>query len=816
MYFDLITNYLKAAKNHGYKHLSSSLLNTLGLAFGFLACILIMLFVRDELSFDKWLADNERLYKLEVVYTPPGRDEIAFARTPYPAIDALKVYFPGAFQEATRILAKDVVVSKDSSGLREEFHFVDGDFLKIFGLELLEGEGERLASRPDGILLSKSAALKYFGEDGAVGRSLTIDNDSVYVVLGVFSDTPQNSHFRPSFVAQLPNHGFTDPQKFNSWRQIYVHTYFKVRGAADVQAISDGLASFVDTEIPADNDWVPSERMRLELLPLTDIHLHSKSRLQLSSDLGDRAVVDTFILVAVLILLVSVVNFSSISLSQSMLRSKEISVRKVVGASSRDIATQFMLESLLISLLAMLLAMLGTYLVLPYYNEYLQKSLELGLAGNGLVFAWLAAGALAIGLLAGAYPAFVLSLFTPGKALRAASRTVAFARSATVVLQFSLAAGLMIATAVIYLQTNYASKFDAGFDKENKLQIAIPSNATFSAESFAQRALAINGVSRVGMSDDSLPSRNNRNITLQIPGAKDNELLVAERVAVDFDYFAVYEVPALSGRLFTADMASDQLALGEPDAAVNAGVVVNRKFVVTAGYASPDQAVGKTVTTEIDGRHVNATIVGVINDMHTRSTHFAIAPTMYFLEDRERLDYISLDVEPAFLGGVGNAVDTLWLELEPSTPIEKSLVARDFADLYRVEIKKANLFALFALLAGFMSCLGLYSLAAFTLERRMAEIALRKVLGATKPGLVGLMLKQFLIPVAIAIAIALPASLIFLTDWLKAFEYRVGLLDNAHVIAACVVVTVVIAILTVLNRTLDAASRRPAGVLKND
>ncbi len=813
---DLIKSYLTASWNHGAKHLSSTLLKTFGLAFGYLAAVLILLFVRDELAYDKWLPDSDRLYKLEVVYTPPGRDEIPFARTPYPALDALANHFPGAFESTTRVLAREVVVRKNSAGIKENFHYVDGDFLGIFALRLEEGEGGDLGSRPDGILLSRSAALKYFGEGNAVGKTLTVNEETVHVVLGVYADTPENSHFRPDFVAQLPSHGFANPEKFNSWRQIYVHSYFKVSNVSDIQKIRDNLKAFVDAKVPADNDWVPSQRMRLEVLPLTSIHLHSKSRLQLSAEVGDSAVVNTFLLVGVMILSVSLVNFSSLSLSQSMLRAREISVRKIVGATRRDITIQFLLESVLISLTAMVIAVVVANLVLPYFNEYVQKDLQLGLAANVGLFAGLATTAIAVGLVAGAYPAFVMSSFAPGKALRAANRSGGLGRNVAVFLQFSLAAVLMIATAVIYLQTNYASQIDAGFDKEYKLQLAIPPSASVQSETLAQRALSIRGVKLVGMSDDALPAENNKNITLQIPGAKDTELLVVEKVSVDHDFFAVYGVRPLSGRLFSESMAADQLVLDEKDGPINSGVVVNSKFVLKAGYSTPDQAIGKSVTATINDKLVTATIVGVVNDMHTRSVHFPVAPTMFFLEDRSALGYMSLQVEPEALSSVATALDSLWFELEPAIPIERSLVSRAFADLYRAEIKKANLFALFALLAVFMACLGLYSLAAFTLERRMAEIALRKVLGATRDSLVILMLKQFLLPALIAVAVALPLVLLFLSNWLKTFEYRVSLLANVHIIIACVLLIVLIASLTALNKVLEAVSRRPAEILNNE
>ncbi len=808
----MFKNYITTAWRNLSRNKLYTFINIGGLAFGLAAVILIGLFVQDELNYDKWIPEAERIYKLETTFNIPGREPLGMAMTQGAAAPALANHFPG-IEEAVRIMADNgITVKRDDQSFTENVFYVDDNFFRVFDLPMVAGNREEVLSKNTAVIISEDMAKKYFGGNDALGKTLIIGDDITYDVVGIFQNIPENTHFDIDFVALL------DPGRvLESWVYVNnIHTYIKLRPGVTEADIEAGLPDFVAQNavtpqpIPGLEDL--TKVIEFNLIAVPDIHLHADKQGNLKPT-GDYQMTMIFAGIAGLVLVIGAINFMNLATAQAMKRAREVSVRKVMGASRGQLIGQFLGEAFLTTLIALGLAAGLAELALPFYNEFLDKQLTMDYFSDPALSLGMLTIAALVALLGGAYPAFFLSNFRPLTVLRANQSSQSGApwlRNALVVLQFAISIGLIAVTAVIYGQTIYARSFDAGFDKDHKLTvIAAGPGMGELRRTLVTEFTNLPGVAGVTTATDTLP-RGSLNVgPITIPGVNAGEPLMIERMTVATNFFQLYGVQPLAGRLFSEDFRSDYENLPENESQVSTrGMIVNERFLKKAGYATSEDAIGKVVSTQNNTRTVMVTIVGVVPDLYTRSVRDPLAAMTFFVNE-DPMFAMTLDIRSADLPATLAAIDRVWANVVPEQPIQRSFVDEGFDALYVAEEERARMFAGFSLFAVLVACLGLYGLAAFTAERRTMEIGVRKVMGAGVFDIVKLLNWQFLKPVLVASVIGNAAVLPMMADWLSGFRYRIDLVENAYLFVVAAAIALMIAWATVAGHAYRAARTNP-------
>ncbi len=795
----MLRNYFTTAIRNLLQHRLHSAINIGGLALGLAACLLILLFVRDELSYDRWLPNVDRIAKLEITFNVPGREPLAFSQTPGPAKAALEKDFASDVERAVRMLQIEQPMRAGDRQFADTITYVDPGFFHVFDVPALKGEREAALASNDRLLLSERMAAKYFGEASPIGRTITVDNELDFIVVGVLRDLPSNTHLDFEFIALFDEQRWVDsPDVAQEWTSANVHTYILLRSTDAFERVESELVRFSDRNVslklPGFEKARPSDFFVFNLMPLLDIHLHATKQGYFKPG-GDIAAVIAFTAIAGMILLIACINFVNLATARSMKRAREVAMRKVVGATRGHLVVQHLGEAVLTAVIALVIAIALVELALRPYNAFLKKQLSLDLLGDPFLLA-VAAGLVAVvGVLGGLYPAIYLSRFRPAHVLKAnqsaASGSPRF-RNVLVVFQFAISIALIVCTGVVYGQTVYARNIELGFDSHHKLIIEelgdVPSRVVIGT--LEKEISALPGVRGAAFSSDTPPLESTSMSLLFRTAVPDNNRLVIERLAVDHDFFGVYQVRPLAGRLFSREFPSDVRGAPEdPAREATESIVVNQTFLSKLGVSRPQDAVGMTLWDAIDptagGRMARATIIGVVPDTHMRSVRMEIPPLVYYVLPEEsvqdpepafsRLDHLTIDVEPGRLREVHAAVTGVWQRLIPGVPIRTAFVDEDIAALYDAEEQRSQTLAAFAVFAVLIACLGLFGLASFAAERRTKEIGLRKVMGASVRDIVRLLVWQFSKPVLVANLIAWPAAFYFMNRWLSGFRYAIDL-----------------------------------------
>jgi putative ABC transport system permease protein len=789
----MLRNYLATALRNLVKHRLYSAINIGGLALGLAACLVILLFVRDELSYDEWLPNAERIAKLEVTFAVPGREPLAFSQAPGPAKAAMEKEFSSDVEKAVRIFRTEQPVRLGDRQFIEQVNYVDPTFFDVFDLPIAEGEREPALASNSTVLLSRRAAEKYFGDQPAIGKVITVDNELDLRVAGVFADLPANTHLELDLIARLDPQRYTDrPSVLETWTSANVHLYVLFRSAEAIARVEAELPGLIKRnvvlDIPGFKDADLSKMLLLDLLPVLDIHLRGRKTGHFRPG-GDIAAVYAFSAIAALILVIACINFVNLATARSMKRAREVAVRKVVGATRRQIIAQHLGEAVLTACVSLCLALALVELALPAFNAFLHKQLSFDFADPTQL--GLALGLVGVvGLLGGLYPAIYLSHFRPARVLKAnqssASGSPRF-RNALVVFQFAISIGLIVCTAVVYVQTIYARTMDLGFDAEGRVVVQALSDLPSGElrETLKKEVSALPGVRKAALSSDAPPLRGMENTLLFRTAVPGNDRLLIETQVVDVDYFDVYGVLPLAGRLFSREFPADVRV--QPDdkrTEPTESVVVNEAVLRRLGVARAQDAIGMTVWEPIEisersptpDRLARVTIIGVISDLQLRSARTEIAPFLYYLQDGHRgFSYLTVAIEPGRVAEVQRGITAIWQRLAPTVPIRMSFMDDDIAAQYDADEQRAQTFAAFAVFAVLIACLGLFGLASFAAERRTKEIGLRKVLGASVFDIVRLLVWQFSRPVLIANLIAWPAAFLFTRHWLAGFRYAIDL-----------------------------------------
>lgn len=826
----MLRNYLTVAIRNLVAHKLHAVINIGGLAVGLAACLLILLYVRDETSYEDWLPKADRIAAVEITFFAPGREPMAFAGTPGPLKPALDKELSSDIERSVRLFDDQEPVRAGERQFIADTTYVDPGFFEVFDLKMIGGERDRVLADASSILLSETTAKKYFGAEPAIGQSITVSGTRAYTVIGVFADVPKNSHLRFDSIALFDVERYKDrPWVADQWTSVNVRTYVLLRSAAARARVEAAMPGFIDRNVVVDFPGFtepPSTLVRFDLMPVRDIHLHADKAGYART--GSFTAVVAFAGIALLILIIACINFVNLATARAMTRAREVSMRKVVGATRRQLIVQHLGEAVLTALVALVLALALVELALPAFNAFLHKELRLDVLDDPMLLVVMLGLIVTVGVVGGLYPALYLSRFRPAEVLKANQSSAhgsSLLRAGLVVFQFAISIALIVCTATIYTQTIYARTLDLGFERGDRMTVAglgdLP--AEESGATLKREIAALPGVRGVALSSDAPPLRHNNNALLYPTASTAGEKLLIETLRVEPDFFAVFGVEPVAGRLFSLDRAGDfRLPAKEREQSTEPrqGVVVNRAFVAKLGVRSPDEAIGKVLwEVQEEGQPMIATeVIGVVPDLYLRSVRQVVTPLMYYAQRPEAgFNWLTVHAEPGRLRELRPQIDAIWSRLAPTVPIRTGFIDEDLRKQYDGDEQRGQIFAGFAAFAILIACLGLFGLASFSAQRRTKEIGMRKVLGASVLDIVRLLVWQFSRPVLVANLIAWPVSFYVMHRWLAGFQYKISLTDPRvllGIFGGAALLALAIAWLTTAGHAYKVARANPGRALR--
>ncbi|MEA1014018.1 ABC transporter permease [Sphingosinicella sp. LY1275] len=827
-------NYLTVGVRALAKSRTYAFINILGLAIGMAACLMILLYVRYEMSYDKWIPDSDRIYQIQSWYkSSETGEEAQLQMTPYASGTAIKKDFLQVEQQVY-VWNNNPVFTKDGqASSTEDFLFVDNDFLSVVPLPLVRGSRDALG-QVNTAVLTRSEAVKRYGTDDVVGKTLSFITRGItreFRITGVLQDLPKNSHLKLTGLARLDFAGYNydTPDVLTCWGCQNGHVYVKLRPGADASAIQSGFPAWEKRNIPDesagearfnagdDQDW--------HIVNVKDVHL-GKAQAGAMAPGNDRTTITTFAVIAVLILGMAVVNFTNLATARASQRAREVALRKVLGATRRQLIVQFTAESVMIAIVSMLIALTLVELLVPPFSAFLEADINVSYFGAEGILLPVLLLVLVVGVLGGLYPAFFLSRFQPASVLKANQSSAETPgtgrlRNALVVAQFAVSIGLIICTAIVYGQTVYARTVDPGYKRDHILQVDELSRYQLidKGEMIAERTRRVPGVQAVGRTTIGVATDNNNNTGFMVPGRTDP--ITIGTYQVDEGFRDAMGLTLAAGRWFEESRPMDDMTLPYPpdDAAQRAmaqrggNIVINELATQRLGFKSPQEAVGKTLKAAVVDNEIGlvpVTIIGVVRDSRFRSVKLPLDPIMFSNWNSGHTHMIvryNGDPRP-----VRDGVERVWKGITTDVPFDAKFSEDIMGELYDAEEARAKTFAGFAVLAVIVACLGLFGLAAFTAERRTKEIGIRKVLGARSRDIVRLLAWQFSKPVIIANIIAWPVAWWVMRDWLNSFDARIGLSPTPFLLAGGL--ALVIAIGTIAGHAFRVARANPIHALR--
>lgn len=815
------------AKNRVY-----AFINIFGLAIGMAACLLILLFVRYEMNYDRWIPGSENIYQLQSWYhsRETGADDL-LQMTTYTSEAAIRKDFPQVANAAYLFTNKPVFEKDGQATATDDYYYTDGDFLDVVPFPVLRGAGHLSANNQ--AVITRTEAIKRYGTEDVVGKTMSVITKGKHVdyqIVGVLKDLPKNSHFRINALIRidLPTYYAREPQSLTCWGCQNGYVYLRLRPGADVKAMAAMLPAWEKRNIPdvmqGDIRTNQGDEQDWHFVNVRDIHL-GEGQVGAMTPGNDRRSIATFAIIALLILGMAVINFTNLATARASQRAREVALRKVLGATRRQLIVQFVGESLLIAALAMLIALAMVELSMPFLANFLNAGLRVAYLGSGGILLPVIALVLVVGVLGGLYPAFFLSRFQPASVLKANKSSADTAgsgrlRSVLVVGQFSVSIGLIICTAVVYLQTVYARTVDPGFKRENIVQIDELGRAQLmdKGDMIVEQMKRVPGVEAVGRTGIGVGTTNNSNNGWNIPGRP--EPVTIGSYNVDPGFKDAMGLKLVAGRWFD-ERAMDDLTIpygdtGDAQIALakrGGNVVINELAAKRLGFSDPARAVGKTFKAGLvqsDYGLVPATIVGVVADARFRSVRLPLDPIAFQnAHQGHQFLVVRYHGNPAEMRG---AIERTWRGITSEVPFNAKFSEDVIQELYEADDARAKTFAGFAILSVIVGCLGLFGLAAFTAERRTKEIGIRKVLGARARDIVRLLVWQFSRPVIIANLIAWPIAWWVMRDWLNSFDTRIALGPMPFLAAG--LLALLIAIGTIGAHALRVARANPIHALR--
>ena len=792
-----------------------SLVNLSGLALGLASVALIGLYVRHEFNYDDFLPNSETLYRIDTVETAPGHEPIEIALAPGPLAPALRAQFP-QIEQISRAYRFEATTIRDNQPFAEMILAADPNLFSVLGLPFAAGAPDRALTGGGSIAISERAAEKYFGTAEAIGRRMTLRLPQTrdFTVSAIFRTIPDNSHL--DFDIVIPHAAYFGAAREDvmaipdSWGGAYFHTYARLRGGTDPADIQRHLPALVDRSFPASLREIistaPHEVYQFRFVPAADIHFEG-APIEAMRPPSSRTALVALSFVAVLILLIACINFGNLLAARSTLRAREVALRKVVGAARSDIIVQFLFEALLVAGVAGLFSVAVVEIALPYLEASLALPAHYLRPDIGTVWLGMAALIFATAATAGVYPSLMISKIRPAAVFNRefARRSGGGLRGILMFFQFAISIALVTVTIVMLMQWRLTQRMDLGFDREGLMVVRAPEGdeGNAQARAFADALARLPGVERASLSSAVPSDVSENNLTIRHGGESRPIQLGFHRV--DNDFFATYAVAPLAGR--TSTMRAGRLGTGAAERSGATPVILNRSSLRRLGFDRPEAAIGQV----LQGRDSPYEIIGVVPDLHFRSLHAPVRDEVFVLDETAG-NNISLRVAPGREAEVASRVDRLWRERFPAESIDRAALADLIDDLYAKDARQLVLLTLFAGLAIILSCVGLLAMAAFALQRRTKEIALRKVLGARTADILRLLLWDFLKPVLLANLIAWPVAWYVTRNWLDTFSYRIEMPPIAF--AAATLATLILAAAAVIVHSVRSSRLHPAPALR--
>jgi len=810
----MLINYLKVTLRNLRKQRGFTFINVFGLATGLACCLLITLYVADELSYDRYNENADRIYRIngDVKF---GGSESQGAQTPDPMGPTLLKDYPQV-ENYTRLLKRGTWLVRRAGGPAENTSepniiFADSTVFSVFTLPFVAGDAKTALKEPNTVVISESAARRHFGPANPIGQTLLFDNQQAFKVTGVMRDMPANSHFHTDFFLTMRSAYYN----WGQWLEHNLHTYIVLREGVDPKAFDanfetilqkySGPQAYQFLGASLDQLRKAGNSIRYWLMPLTDIHLRSHQTFELEPG-GDIQYVYIFSAVALFILLIACINFMNLATARSAMRAKEVGVRKALGSMRQQLVGQFMTESIVLALLATGLALLMVVVALPLFNQLAAKTLTTDVLFSPRILPVLLLLPLIVGVLAGSYPAFFLSSFRPvsvlkGGKLNAGSQSGNL-RSSLVVFQFAMSVILITGTLVIYRQVHYIQTKKLGFDREQILTVTGSHSLEKEIQTFKNEVTRMPGVVS-GTVSGYLPVPSERsNFPFFPEGQLDSKKAVSmQDWTIDYDYVKTLGIELVQGRDFSRQFGTDSSAM-----------LINESAAKLFGFRDP---IGKRVTAMLDlTAHSQRvyTIIGVVKNFHYESMRENIGALAFTLGSQPTGVSFRLNTQNS--PELVRQIEAKWKSLVPGQPFSYRFLDDSFDAMYRTEQRVGTLALTFAGLTILIACLGLFGLAAFMAEQRTKEIGVRKVLGASVTNIIGLLSKDFLKLVLIAILIATPIAWYAMNRWLQDFAYRIDV--PWWVFALSGTVAVLIAFLTVSFQSIKAALVNPVKSLKSE
>ena len=814
----MFSNYLKMAFRNLRKSKGFTAINIIGLSSGLAVCLLIVLYVTDELGYDRYNVNADRIYRLDA--------DIFYNHTGYLGADCPKPLAPALihdnpqFEQFVRLsYAGDIMVKKGNNYIQEHHYvFADSNFFKVFTVRMLAGDANTALNESGSLVIDETTARKYFGESNVpgnvLGKTLELENHVICKITGVYQDMPRQSHFHFSLIRPMREAGIGD-----YWLGQNCISYVLARPGLSREflqsrvnvTVNTYIGKAMQTQLHQSIQGMEKQgaHIRYELMPLKDIHLHSDKVAEFESN-GNIVYVYVFSFIAILILAIACVNFMNLSTARSANRAKEVGIRKVAGSTRGHLIFQFLTESVLLSFFSLLLAVGIDLALLPMFNQLSGKQLDAGILFSSRILPLVVGLVLTVGFLAGSYPAFYLSSFQPMQVLKgkiAAGFKSSWLRSSLVVFQFFISIGLIIGTLVIYRQLTYIRSRDVGFDRDQVLVVQNAYTAGDAIKPFRQSLLKLSGVVDATLTNNlpTNPGNYSQNAWYRERNMAPGNMVLLTNLYVDEHYIPTLGMHIVRGRNFApAEYRTDSMGIILNEAAAQMlgfKDAANQKLYVPGAQDS-------TGAYKLDEYHV----IGVVKDFNFTSMHEKVQPMIMNLADNR--GSLSIRFKGGDIPSLVQEVEAGWRHIGNGAPFSYTFLDNDFNNIYRSESQTGRLFVTFALFAILIACLGLFGLVTYAAEQRTKEIGIRKVLGANVGGIVAMLSRDFLQLVGIASIIAFPVAWWAMNLWLRSFAYRTGI--SWWIFAAAAGAAILIALVTVSFQTIRAALANPVKSLRSE
>jgi putative ABC transport system permease protein len=806
----MLQNYFKTALRNLMRYKGFSFINILSLAIGITGCLVIGLFVWDELKYDKSIPGGEHIYRLygertdhnATTYQAPVPPMYAtFLQQQYPEIDT-----------ATRMMMigdKYLMGVGEKSAYEEKGRFVDPSFFQVFPFKFLKGDPNTALTAPETIVLSEELAQKYFGNEDPLEKTIKIDTDT-FTVKGVLAPLPEHIHLDFRYLMSLSS--INVPQeRMEKWTWTQFYTYVKLKPGTNVKQLQDKFQDYIKKEIePRENNSDVSTMPFFQ--PLKDVHLNSSDFIYDHARRGNATYVKGLTIIALFVLLIACFNFINLATARSFRRAKEIGVRKVVGADRKQLVVQFIGETVLLSVFAVIIAVISTFLILPYLNSFTEKSISFNLFSNPPLLLLVMAAAVVIGIFAGIYPALILSGFKPIKVLKstkAAGENIrtGWLRQSLVVVQFALSALLIISSIIVFRQTKFLNDKDLGFNKEQLIYFQTRGDVNTNLETFKSELLQSSNIVSV-TSGYGLPGDQYAGESVILPGRGENKNQPTNLFIGDHDYVKTLGLKLIAGRDFSKEMSTD----------IEEAFIINETAVKEFGFGTPEKAIGQQIHWDKwipDSLNPvkKGKVIGVVQDFHYKSLHEKVTSSVIQIYPPV-LFKVAVKLKTADVQNTISYINQIWNKFSPQYPLDYKFMDETYEQMYKSETKLSSILWIFTFMAIVVGCMGLFALAAFTAEQRTKEIGIRKVLGASVINIVGLLSKNFLMLVFLASIIAFPVAWWAMNNWLEDFPYRVSI--SWWVFGITAVVAVMIALITISFQAIKAATTNPVKSLRTE